>query len=892
MPIPAGTRIGAYEVIESLGAGGMGEVYRARDTRLDRDVAIKILPEAFAHDPDRLARFDREAKTLAALNHPHIASIYGLEEAGDTHALVLELVDGPTLADRIAQAPLPIDEALAVAHQILDALEAAHEAGIIHRDLKPANIKLRADGTVKVLDFGLAKLASDPGATSVLGALSLSPTITTPAATGIGVLLGTAAYMAPEQARGRAVDKRADIWAFGCVLFEMLTGQRPFEGEDVTETVGAVIHKEPQWSALPANTPATVRLALRGCIEKNVKKRIRDIGDVRLALEGAFEAQVAVPTTTAVRTPAWRRALPFVATALIGAVATAVIVSAALLNRNIPAPPASRFVLRLPDTQQLPTTSGTLVALSSDGRILLYRARGRDGVFRLYRRTFDQFDSIAIVDTEVQEAPFFSSDGQWIGFNVGNTLKKVPTSGGPPQTIAELPTNPRGADWGPDGTIVLGLRTIGLMRVQAAGGTPTLIIKSKDGRQYWYPQILQNGAAILYTATEPSPDTGDVEVLIPATGEVRKLVPGTAGRVLPTGHLVFVRGGSLWAVRFDQTRLQVLGTPVPILEGTRVESGGATQFSVATNGTLAYLPGGNAIQASQLTWIDRAGHEDLITAPTRAYVYPRVSPDGSRIAVDVREEDNDVWTWDVLRHTLTRLTFDPATDTYPSWTRDGRRVIFYSARERIFSPFWQPADGTGAPERIAQANANLDQGSLSPDGKNLVLRNIASETGEDLVLFSFDTQKVEPLIRTRFTERNAEISPDGRWLAYQSNESGSYQVYVRPFPAVESGRWQVSSSGGVKPMWGPDGRELFYIAPDGSLMNVATQQSASFTFGNATRLFDTNPYLQSTAIGRSFDISPDGKRFLFIKTSEQPGDSQVNVVLNWFSELKQKVPVN
>jgi serine/threonine-protein kinase len=457
----------------------MGEVYRARDSRLDRDVAIKILPETFAHDADRLARFDREAKALAALNHPHIASIYGVEEGAGIRGLVLELVDGPTLADRIAQGAIPIDEALPIAHQIIDALEAAHEAGIIHRDLKPANIKLRADGTVKVLDFGLAKLASDPRSTSVLGALSLSPTITSPAATGIGFLLGTAAYMAPEQARGRAVDKRVDIWAFGCVLFEMLTGQRPFEGEDVTETVGAVIHKEPQWSALPPNTPPAVRLVLRGCIEKNPKKRIRDIGDVRLALQGAFDPPPAPAAAAVQKPPAWRRALPFVATSLIGAIAAAAIAAFVVANRDAPAAPPSRFVLQLPDTQQLPTTSGTLLTLSPDGRTLVYRARGRDGGFRLYRRALGQLDAVPVGDAEVQEAPFFSPDGQWIGFSVGNVLKKVPTIGGPSQTIAELTTNPRGADWSTDGTIVVGLKGAGVMRVPAAGGAAMSVVAPK-----------------------------------------------------------------------------------------------------------------------------------------------------------------------------------------------------------------------------------------------------------------------------------------------------------------------------------------------------------------------------------------------------------------------------
>jgi eukaryotic-like serine/threonine-protein kinase len=897
MPIPAGTRIGAYDVIESLGAGGMGEVYRARDPRLDRDVAVKILPETFAHDADRLARFEREAKTLAALNHPHIAAIYGVEEgpaeAGPhVRALILELVDGATLADRIAQGPIPFDEALPIAHQIVDALETAHEAGVIHRDLKPANIKVRPDGTVKVLDFGLAKLASDPSGTSVLGALSLSPTITSPAATGIGFILGTAAYMAPEQARGRAVDKRADIWAFGCVLFEMLTGRRPFDGEDVTETVGAVIHKEPTWSALPPDLPSHVRLVLQRCVEKNPKQRFRDMGDVRLALTGAFNPPAAAPATAVQKPPAWRRALPLVGAGLIGAIVAAVGAWAVVVNRDTPGPSPSRFVLQLPGTQQLPATSGTLLTLSPDGRTLVYRGRGRDGVFRLFRRTLNQFDAVPVGDAEVEEAPFFSPDGQWIGFAIGTTLKKVPLLGGPSQTIAQLPATARGAHWGADGAIVLGVRGAGVMRVAAAGGTPTVVVAPKDGAQYWYPQFVQGGRAILYTSTDNAPDAGNLQVAILATGERRTLLPGSAGHVLPTGHLVFVRGGSLWAVGFDEDRLQVVGTPVPVVEGVRVETGGAVQYAIANNGTLAYLPGGNTSRTAQLSWIDRAGHEDPLGAPPRAYVYPRISPDGTRVAIDIRDQDDDIWVWDLARRTLTRLTFDSTPDTYPTWSRDGRRLIFASLREKVFMPFWQLADGTGAVERLATSKSTLDQGSMSPDGKEMVLRGIGPDTGEDVVLLSLENHEVRPLIRTRFTERNAEISPDGRWLAYQSNESGAPQVYVRPFPAVDGGRWQISPGGGTKPLWARSGRELIYVGPDGKLMSVAIQPGSAFTFGNATVVLDGNQYFIANTIGRTFDISPDGRRFLFVTSGPQEATSQLNIVLDWFEELKQKAPLN
>jgi serine/threonine-protein kinase len=898
MTMSSGTRIGAYEVIESLGAGGMGEVYSARDTRLDRIVAIKILPDAFAHDPDRLARFEREAKMLAALNHPNIASIYGVEEGAGRHALVLELVDGPTLAERIAQGPIPIDEALAIAGQIIDALEAAHEAGVIHRDLKPGNIKVRPDGAVKVLDFGLAKLGADAASsTSILGGMSLSPTISTPAMTGFGIILGTAVYMSPEQARGKAVDKRADIWSFGCVLYEMLTSRRAFDGEDVTETVGAVIHKEPAWNLLPPTTPAAVRVALQRCLEKNPKQRIRDVGDVRLALRGAFDAPAATAPNAqpaVAPKPLWRRALPVGAAAIIAGV-VAGLGAWVVATRNERPPAPSRFTLTLPPSDQLPAAAGTLVGISHDGRTLLYRAR-RSGTFGLYRRALDQFDAVAIGDAGVSEAPFFSPDDQWVGFVVAGTLKKVPVVGGPSQTVSTFPSTVRGASWGADGTIVVGARANGLMQVSAAGGIPTPLGRKPDqGREYWYPQILPGGRAVLFTSSVSTVDSGQIEVLRLDTGEQRTLLPGAAGRLLPTGHLVFLRGGALWAVRFDLDRLDVVGTPALVAEGVRVEVGGAVQYATSDDGTLVYVAGtGVIVPTANLAWVDRSGREELVKAPARGYYAPRVSPDGTRAAIDVRDQDNDIWIWDFGRQTLTRLTFDPGNDQYPLWTADGQRVAFSSTREQTLSPFWQAADGTGVPQRLATTATPLDQSSLSPDGKRMVLRNLTPGNGEDIVMLSMEGERhIEPLIHSPFRERNAEISPDGRWIAYQSNESGVDQVYVRPFPAVDSGRWQVSTNGGQKPFWARNGRELFYIANDGSLMSVPIQAGTVFNFGNPARLFDASPYIGNGLVGRTLDVSPDGRRFLMIKSLKQEETTaQINVVLNWTEELKQKVPVN
>ena len=893
MSLQPSQRLGAYEVLAAIGAGGMGEVYRAHDTKLHRDVALKILPDIFASDPDRLARFQREAQVLASLNHPNIAAIYGLEDADGIKALALELVEGPTLADRIAEGPIPIDEALPIARQIADALEAAHDSGVVHRDLKPANIKLRPDGTVKVLDFGLAKLAtSGPGLTSAPG-ITASPTLTTPAMTGIGMILGTAAYMSPEQARGRVVDKRADIWAFGCVLYEMLTGARAFAGDDATDVVASIIKSDLQWSVLPADTPPAVRTVLRGCLQKDPKQRVRDIGDVRLALEGGFvvTADAGTAPSSASRSGGIRRALPWVAGIVLGSVLTG-LGAWIVLGSGVSAPALERrFALTLSESERLPAATGTLVGISPDGQTLTYRA-SRNGVFRLYRRAMDQLEAVPIGDVGAGEAPFFSPDGQSIGFFLGNTLKRVSVSGGPSQTVAELPFAARGSSWGPDDTIVVALREGGLMRVPAAGGTPMPLATADTGRQLWYPQILPGGRAVLFTSSEGRPDAGELEILLLDTGERRTLLPGSGGRYVPTGHLVFVSGGTLWAVEFDLGRLAVVGTPVPAMEGVRVEGGGAVQFAVADDGTLVYLPGGTGTAALQLVWVDREGREEPINAPPRRYLYPRISPDGTRLALDVRDQENDIWTWDIVRNTLTRLTFDPAFDQYPAWTRDGRRVMFFSAREKTLAPFWQAADGTGAVERLGTDPRPLDQGSLSPDGKRLILRAISPNTRDDIVMLTLDGERrIEPLLGTPFLERNAELSPDGRWIAYQSDESGRFEIYVRPFPRVDDGRWQISTGGGTHPLWGPDGRELFYIAGNGALMTVPIQAATGFSAGNGTRLLDVSEYI-NTNVGRNYNISPDGRRFLMLKDQEGSGGAQINVVLNWFEELKRLVPVN
>ena len=881
MALTARQRLGVYEVLGPLGAGGMGEVFRARDTRLGRDVALKVLPEMFAADPERLARFEREAQLLASINHPHIAGIHGLEEGGAVRALVMELIEGDTLAERISGQPIPLEEALGLARQIADALEAAHEQGIIHRDLKPANIKITPAGAVKVLDFGLAKL-NDPAASSMPNrpGASMSPTVVSPAMTTVGVLLGTAAYMAPEQARGRAADRRVDVWAFGCVLFEMLSGKQAFPGSDVTEVLATVLKSDPEWSALPSSTPLRVRRVLEQCLQKDPKLRIRDIGDVGLALAGAFETTAAASSPAPVGVP--RRGFLWPAGVVAAALAASVVTWVSNRPAVVPAEP-KRFSLVLPSGDRLPFASGTMVAVSPDGRTLAYRAT-HDGAIRLFVRRVDQFEATVVGEAAAGEAPFFSPDGQWIAYTFNNALKKVAVTGGPPETISPVIDNQaRGGDWGEDGRIVLSAGDK-LAIVPAAGGSPTTLAKAPAGRRFWYPQFVSKGRAILYTSTFPRPDSGDIEVLDLASQTSRKLLPGVAARSLPTGHLVFIRGGSLWAVRFDEDSLQVQGTPVPVVEGVRVETGGAIQFSVARDGTLIYLPGaGNA--AMDLGWVDREGREQLLGLTRRVFFAARVDRTGQHLALEVRDGNSDIWVLTLGRQTPTRVTFDAGDDFHPAWTPDGR-LVFVSNRDNVTALYVQAADGTGSAQKIT-AGPNLDQPDVTPDGRFVVAR-----VSDDIVLVSLDGKgTAQELIQSPFRERNPTVSRDGRWIAYQSDESGVDAVYVRPFPDVGKGRWQVSDQGGgSRPVWARNGKELFYLSADQTLMSASfTATADAFQALPARKLVDLQQQVGGAA--RAFDVMADDNRFLTIKNDTATERAEIKVVLNWLEELKKKVPL-
>ena len=870
----------------------MGEVYRARDTKLNRQVALKILPEAFATDPDRLARFQREAQVLASLNHPGIAAIYGIEEQDDTRALVLELVEGPTLADRIAKGPMPLDEALPIAKQIAEALEAAHEAGVIHRDLKPANIKVREDGTVKVLDFGLAK-AFEPEAGSV--SASMSPTISlTAAATQMGMVIGTAAYMSPEQAQGQSVDKRADVWAFGAVLFEMLSGRRVFDGRDVSETLAGVIKSEASWEALPSDVSPTVVQVLRRCLAKEPKHRLRDVGDVQIAMEGAFETTVAAPSEATAVSPlqVWQRPIP----AAIVVLGVAAIASLAIWSLTRPtAPRVARFPIPMAADQTFSFIGRPTVALSPDGSQVVYAANQS-----LWLRPVDQLQAVQVPGTEEEaRGPFFSADGQSIGFWANDQLKKVSVSGGAPVTLADVPANPHGASWGADDMILYG-QPDGIWQVPGAGGTPELLIPTDESETFFRPQMLPGGEWVLFASATAGTSCDEAQIVAQSltTGERAVLIDGGRdGRYLPTGHLVYGLNGVLFAVPFDVDSRQVTGGPVPLVEGVRAAmgggaGGGAAQFSVSTTGSIVYVPGSaGSGEVVSLTWVDHDGIEESISAPPRAYGHPRVSSDGTQVAVDIADGNNsDVWIWDLARETLTQFTFDEATDNYPLWTPDSARVVFQSSRDGG-GLFWKAADGTGQVERLKDGAARPY--AWAADG-----RLIFDQAGGDRdigVLTMEGERTAEMLFDEQFTEAQPALSPDGRWLAYAASETGTFLVYVKPFPNIDDDPRRVSPDLGRNPVWAPDGRELFYRGPT-DLMVAQVDTEPTFSSRTPESLFDLSGFNLPVG-GRNFDLAPDGDRFIFLQsglTAETGDDEAFNGLIfveNWHQELLERVPL-
>ena len=872
MSLAPGARVGPYEVTAKIGEGGMGEVYRARDTKLSRDVALKILPEAFATDSERLARFKREAQVLASLNHPNIATIYGFEDGGAVHALVMELVEGPTLADRIGRGPLTLDEALPIARQLAEGLEAAHEQGIIHRDLKPANVKVRVDGPVKILDFGLAKALAPEGTSSSHVDITNSPTLTLPAATAMGVILGTAAYMSPEQAKGRPVDRRADIWAFGSVLFEMLAGRRAFDGEDASEVLAAVIKAEPSWEAIPENVPPALRRLVRRCLEKDPRRRLRDIAEGMLQLDEAL-AIPAAPVPVARRSFLQRNAA-----ALVYVIVAAAGISVYILFGSSGRAPGVFRVPWRPGNFSLSDNPRPHLALMSDGR-LIYRTNTGLSIKQPY-----EFDGVPIEGVGEATTPFVSPDGEWLGFVQGslpdNLLFKVPLRGGPLTRIAESAERIYGADWGPDDTIVFGTMS-GLFKV-AAGSTTPLPVTKGDGTlagAHSWPSFAGSADLVLFSIGQEA--NAKLAAVSMATGTVTELeVSGTSPRYLPTGHIAYATSdGVLWAVAFNLDRTALTGVPVPLESGVRVRlTSGSADFDVSNSGTLVYVAAEDDVRVP--VWRDRKGVESVISADARAYRYPRLSNDGERLVLTTGGRAQDIWLWDFAKPGLRPLMRNVRSGGSAVWTPDDKAIFFPFALGNRPTLQRLNADGSGRPIRVMEGSRPpLTPHSVLPDSSGLIIRD-----GDDIALLNLaeDGERVTLVPKAL----NPALSPNGRWLAYESTKSGTREVYVQPFPTLTDGEWQISRGFGSAPVWSRDGREIYYVSRN-QMTAVAIDDRAGFSANPPHDLFDASAY-PAFGLSRHFDVALDG-RFLMLKRIDR-SEPLVRFVLNWHEELKRLVP--
>jgi Tol biopolymer transport system component len=907
MPILTGERLGPYEILSAIGAGGMGEVYQAHDTRLGRDVAIKVLPEAFAHDPERLSRFQREAKMLAALNHPNIATIYGLEQANGASYLVMELVPGETLQQRIVrEGALAVDEALAIAKQIAEALEAAHEKGIIHRDLKPANVKVTPEGKVKVLDFGLAKAFAGDG---VNEDPANSPTLSM-AATMHGVILGTGAYMSPEQAKGKAVDKRTDIWAFGCVLYELLCGRPAFEGEDITEILAAVVKTEPDWSRLPESTPPPIRILLRRCLRKDRRQRLQDAAGVRIEIEETLAAPATAVAATAPASKGWRERLAWASAALLALTTIAFAIAFVLRAPKPPQPlQAMRLNAEIGADAGLPTGGGANAVLSPDGARLALVAAGSDQKRHLYVRPLDQSLAAALSGTENARDPFFSPDGQWIGFFADGKLKKISVQGGAAITLCDV-VDDRGGSWGDDGMIVFTPDSNGaaLSKVSSAGGTPqplTGLDKQAGEETHRWPQVLPGSKAVLFTSNTHGNNYEDADIVVYsiASGKRKTLQQGGFyARYLPSGHVVYMHEGTLFAVPFDLQRLEVTAQPAPILEGVVTGPGvGGAQFSFSDSGNLVYVAGVTGFQNVSIYWMDHEGKFTSLRETPANYFNPTFSPDGKRLALEIFDgKRRDIWVYEWERDTLTRLTFAGQRNSNPAWTSDGQRIV-YSAQEKggMSNLWWIRADGAGDAQRLAEWKGSQFPTSWRPDGKFLAFYQENPGTSYDIMTLPMEGDErsgwkpgePKPFANGPFNEAAPAFSPDGRWLAYHANESGNSEVYVQPFPGP-GGKWQISTGGGVAPKWSRNGKELFYRTTDSKIMVVTYTASGDSFHADKPQLWSPGQFTDRGA-NYNFDLHPDGKRFAVLKapsTEPAPVVNKVSFIFNFFDEIRRKVP--
>ena len=895
MALTPGTRLGPYEILTQIGVGGMGEVYRATDTNLKRQVAIKVLPAGVAGDAERLARFQREAEVLAALNHPNIAQIYGLEKADATIALVMELVEGPTLADRIAQGAIPIDEALPIAKQIAEAIEAAHEQGIIHRDLKPANVKVRADGTVKVLDFGLAKLHEpgsgirDSGSGGAKGALSMSPTITTPAMTQAGMILGTAAYMSPEQARGKTVDKRADIWAFGAVLFEMLTGARAFAGDDVSDVLASVLAREPDFTAVPPR----VRHLIARCLEKDPRKRLRDIGDAMSLVHGA---ETSAPGAETGELGIRRRWLGVGGWAMAGMLA--VVFAGAAWLRPATVVEANRPPVRfqIERTADVYNRTATAFAISPDGLMLAYYAAGSDGPQTLFVRTLATGDLRKVgrsaTSTPLGNSIFWSPDSRQLVRGTATGAQVFDVSAGTTRPLCDC--RYLGGTWNRDGVILVGASGIGadgIRRLSVGGRAPVAVTKvDAPGEQDTWPVFLPDGRRFLFTRSTPG--VGIATYLGTLDGDApKRIVDGSRSIFVAAAdgrgpYLLGIDAAGLVKQPFDLNTVSVSGAAMTVVAG-------ATAASASENGVLATSAVGGRPQTIP-TWFDRKGTALGQVGEAGLIESIALSPDGRKLAVTEfvsAGQVSDIWLRDLVSGARTRLTFNPDNDSSPVWSPDGTRIAFTSRRDGVPLPYQRATDGTGAEIPLFAYDRTSYVNDWSSDGRWVIYSTPGpNNAGNRLWVVSTERgteRKPVPYLVASALQQQAQFSPDGRFVAYGSDQSGTWEIYVQPFPNASEGKWMVSSGGGVEPRWSRDGKELFYFSGQ-TLMAVPISVRPTFSSGAPAALFDAPVQTGYTSDSHRWQVAPDGKRFLLLTNAGKDPAPPLDVVVNWPALLKEK----
>jgi len=886
-----GETLDHYQILHEIGAGGMGVVYRAHDSQLNRDVAVKVLPAELLGVSDDIARFHREARTLAALNHPNIASIYGFEEFQSSGALVMELVDGPTLAERMSQDPLSIKEALSIARQIAEALECAHNHGIIHRDLKPGNIKLREDGTVKVLDFGLARfLAPETPAAQNEQSSTASDVISRS-----GTIVGTLAYMSPEQARGSKVDHRTDIWAFGVVLYEMLAGRRAFSGPSSSDVMAAVLKEDPNWNALPQDTPPSISRLLRRCLAKDPRERLHAIADARLEIdEVVASASAAQPHPRRSQSAnRFRSLLPWALLAVV--IAVIAVVRWLPMQSRRQSQPHLRFSINLPAEAPLAPPSAmplavgrSSLALSPDGRNLVYVAFVNKET-KLYLRDMERGEFHPLPGTEGAHSPFFSPEGDWVGFFAHDKLKKVALNGDQPVILCDA-TLGFGGSWAPNGSIYFSTDyASGLFKVAASGGLVETILPPRSGGfADLFPNVLPDNRGVLF-----STQAGDLYVYDSQTRkDARLLHGGTFPEFVPTGHVVFSRRGTLRAVPFRLDRLEVIGPPVPLFDGVRCERDGAGQFTLSADGTLIYAPGTDGAVGT-LVWLDQAGKQHPLRAPAGDYSAFHVSPDGTRVAIPINNETGtEIWLYDVKSETTTRITSGNQS-SMPIWSPDGSAIYYGNWRSGTMNIYRKSVDGSDQTAQLTQwkrsGGAPL---AISPDGKSLLVSQSSPETKEDLWILRLTSDRgpdvhvaeETPYLATGYSEVLASISRDGRWVAFTSDQSGGWEIYVTSFPHPGE-KIRISTSGGEEPVWSPNGRELYYrFGTKWFVVDITTGDR--FSAGRPRQLFE-GPF--ANIPGYSYDISPDGNRFLLVEGADQTkAQIELKVVTNLFDEIRRR----